>query len=83
MTLLINKTLLIGYYLLNLGYMTVSILSWEVVDSKLGVINVVSERVGIIMVTLALMHYFNIAVISLFGKYLMSQSKKLDSTLSD
>ena len=73
MTALLNKFLLIGYYLLNLGYMAISILNWKSINSTLEVINVVSERVGLIVVFLAVMHYFNMTVIAVFGKYIFNQ----------
>ena len=68
MTQLLNKFLLIGYYLMNLGYMAVSIYFWEEIGSFLEMINIVSQRIGLIVLMLAGMHYFNITFIALFGK---------------
>ena len=64
----LNRFLLIGYYLLNLGYLSMSILDWQTITSSFELINTVSERVGQITIFLALMHYFNIGIISIFGR---------------
>jgi len=68
LTMLLNKFLLMGYYLMNLGYMAVSIYFWEQIGSFLEMINIVSQRIGLIVLMLAGMHYFNMIFIALFGK---------------
>lgn len=83
MTNLLNRFLLIGYYLMNLGYMAVSILHWHTITSTLEIINVVSERVGLIVVFLAFIHYFNMASIAIFGKYFINQNQNFQSKSSD
>lgn len=56
----VNKILLTGYYLLNLGYATVVLSFWEKLESPLQMVNSVSQRLGIIILFLGLMHYFNL-----------------------
>ncbi len=68
MTQLVNKFLLIGYYLTNLGYMAVSIYFWGQIGNFMEMINIVSQRIGLIVLMLATMHYFNMTFIALFGK---------------
>lgn len=64
----INKLLLTGYYLFNLGYATIMIYTWQDVTSVDMLISSVSIMAGRIVLTLALMHYMNMAAIYLFGR---------------
>ncbi len=64
----INKILLIGYYLLNIGYATMMISTWAPLHSWKEVIDSVSQMTGFIMLTLGIIHCFNMLVIYLLGK---------------
>ena len=59
----INNTLLVGYYLLNLGYAAIIIRNWKSVNSITEVIASVSAMTGQIILTLSIIHFFNMAVI--------------------
>lgn len=63
----INRLLLIGYYLLNLGYAAVMISTWKTVHTIEEVLVSVVSMTGKIMLTLALIHFLNMAVIYLFS----------------
>ena len=63
----INRLLLIGYYLLNLGYAAVMISTWRTVHSFEEVVVTVVSMTGKIMLTLAVIHFFNMTVIWLFS----------------
>ena len=63
----INRLLLIGYYLLNLGYAALMISGWETVYTIEEVLVTVVSMTGKIMLTLALIHFMNMAVIFLFS----------------
>lgn len=56
----VNNLLLVGYYLLNLGYATVVLSFWEQLDTPMEIVNSVSLKLGIIILGLGLMHYFNL-----------------------
>lgn len=60
----INKLLLIGYYLLNIGYCSVTIISWDRIETSLNLIEVLSTNVAIIILVIAIMHYFNIIMLN-------------------
>jgi len=64
----INKILLTGYYLLNLGYVALMIRFWKTISSLGELIASVTNRTGTIMLTLGAMHFFNMAVIYFIGK---------------
>lgn len=66
----VNKLLLLGYYLLNIGYALLSIQRWNVIVAVQYLISELAMRIGGLIMLLALMHYFNITVL-----YLLSHSK--------
>lgn len=56
----INRLLLLGYYLMNLGFVAISLVFWETIESIPHLIEILSMRIGFIVVSIALMHYFNL-----------------------
>lgn len=64
----INQILLVGYYLLNLGYALLRISHWPIMTTSLDVIETVAYRVGGIVLILGLMHAFNLLLIYLLRK---------------
>jgi len=64
----INRILLVGYYLLNLGYAAVMISTWKTISSFGEVLVTVTRMTGLIMLTLAIIHFFNMTVLYLLGK---------------
>jgi hypothetical protein len=63
----INRFLLLGYYLLNIGYAVLSLSLFPRLESSVQLFSVLAFRVGIIMSSLAIIHYINILVIHLFS----------------
>lgn len=64
----LNRFLLVAYYLVNLGYAAVSINTFSSVDSYLQLAEELSKRLGIIIIGLAILHYFNMYTFSHFSK---------------
>ncbi len=56
----INNILLIGYYLIKLGYAVITIAYWEEITSTLQMLNGLSYHLGIIIIGLAVLHYNNV-----------------------
>lgn len=69
----LNKLLLIGYYLVNLGKAALTITFWENITTTEGLITIVSHKLGSLLILLAIMHFIN-----LIGLYILS--KKTNST---
>lgn len=67
----VNRFLLIGYYLTNLGYAAIMIYNWEHVNNMADVINALSKRISFIVLSMGGMHYLNITLI-----YLLRQNNK-------
>lgn len=64
----INRLLLIGYCLLNLGYAALMISTWKTVHTAEEVLVTVLSMTGKIMLTLAVIHFANMTIIYLLGK---------------
>jgi hypothetical protein len=64
----INKMLLVGYYLLNLGYATIMLSTWKTIHSWTEIVYSVFTMTGKIMLTLAILHFINMAAIFLFSR---------------
>ena len=67
----INKILLVGYYLLNLGYAAVRISSWKKLFSWEDVFISITTMTGEIMLTLGAIHFLNMTAI-----YIISRSHR-------
>lgn len=63
----INRILLTGYYLLNLGYAALMIRSWKTVTGWTDLAASLASMTGKIMLTLAVIHFLNMAVILLIS----------------
>ncbi len=59
----INRLLLLGYYLLNLGYAAILMATWERVETLAGLFELVGAKTGSIIFLLGTIHFFNMAVI--------------------
>ena len=64
----INKILLVGYYLTNIGYAITMIKNWETVENYMEMINVLSFNLATIILLLAFLHYTNVTVLALWRK---------------
>lgn len=58
-----NQVLLIGYYLLNLGYCAMTLISWDKIISYSQLVEVISIKTAIIICIIAILHYFNIYIL--------------------
>lgn len=72
----INKTLLTGYYLLQVGYVFVLMVEQQPIYTCAQLIEVLSSRVGLISVSLGGIHFFNLAVL-----YLVSRKNRITHQL--
>lgn len=61
-----NRLLVIGFYLVNLGFISYRLKGWEA-----GVVEVIPDvgsRIGVSLLVLGLMHFFNMVLIARFGR---------------
>jgi hypothetical protein len=73
----INHFLLVGYYLLNLGYDAYSLSFWPEIISMMDLVNELSLLLGSLVLGLGLIHYFNIYSIIYFSKEIKSLYTKV------
>jgi hypothetical protein len=71
----VNKLLLIAYYLFNIGYSFLKLKQWKkIIDFEM-LVSSLASNIGVLILILAVMHYFNMLVI-----YLLSHSKSFSIT---
>jgi len=58
----VNKLLLVGFYLVNIGYISLALKEYYLIESAQAVIERLSEKLGIIILVLGGMHFLNLIV---------------------
>jgi len=64
----INNLLLVGYYLLNLGYAAATLSYWPSILDLNQLIGIIGLKLGQIILLLGVIHYINMLVTYLFSK---------------
>lgn len=64
----VNNMLLVGCYTLNVGYVALVIAQWEPIVDVAQMISVLSQRIALILFTLAWLHYQNIGVLLIWAR---------------
>jgi len=64
----VNHLLVVGFYLINLGYVALYLKAGENLDSLRQAIEIVSDKIGIVLLVLDVMHFFNLFVFSRLRK---------------
>src|SRR5262245_14195660 len=60
----VNRLLVVGYYLIKLGYASLMLKLGHEVRDMTGAIEDLSEKVGMVLVVLGIMHFFNLYLFS-------------------
>jgi hypothetical protein len=60
----INQVLLLGYYLLNIGYCAVTLISWQKITSFNQLIETIAVKASIIIFAISILHYLNIIILT-------------------
>lgn len=71
----INKMLLIGYYLVNLGYTVLNLSFWGNVHSLKTMLDTLSLKLSAILIILGVLHCFNIWILAQLAKKSMFSNK--------
>jgi hypothetical protein len=58
----VNHLLVVGFYLINVGYVALALRSGAQVDSGRSAIELVCDKLGIVLIVLGVMHFFNIYI---------------------
>lgn len=67
----INKVLLVGYYLVNIGYASLTLSGWETINSVLQMVELIAIKVSTIVCILSILHYLNIIILTTSSKKLI------------
>jgi hypothetical protein len=59
----VNKLLLVGFYLINIGYAVYTLKIINTIDTPQEVIEILSEKIGWIILVLGAMHFFNLFIL--------------------
>lgn len=63
-----NHLLVVGFYLVNLGWILLTLRFGASPEDAADVIRFLSTKIGIVVVALGLMHFFNMNAIAKFGR---------------
>ena len=64
----INHLLVVGFYLINIGYVSLALSVEQNVISLRQAMELVSDKVGVVLLVLGLMHFFNLFIFSRIRK---------------
>lgn len=64
----VNHLLVVGFYLVNIGFVSLYLKTTEVIEGTRGVFEVLSGKMGIVLMVLGLMHFFNLYVFTRMRK---------------
>lgn len=56
----VNHLLVVGFYLVNIGFVSLYLKTSEVIEGTQGVFEILSGKMGIVLLVLGLMHFFNL-----------------------
>jgi hypothetical protein len=75
----VNTLLLVGFYLLNIGYAVYTLKIWDTLASSQDMIEMLSEKIGWIILVLGAFHFFNLFILfSLRRKAQQTVQQNLD-----
>ncbi len=60
----INHLLVVGFYLINIGYVALALKEGQAPGNLQGVLEILSRKVGVVLLVLGAMHFFNLIVFS-------------------
>lgn len=64
----VNQLLVVGFYLVNIGFVTLALRTRETVVNAREAIELLSVKVGIVLLVLGAMHFLNILVFSRYRR---------------
>jgi hypothetical protein len=64
----VNHLLVVGFYLINIGYVALALRATDTLNTLRASIELVSDKVGLVLLVLGFMHFFNLFVFSRIRK---------------
>lgn len=69
----INHLLVVGFYLINIGYVALALKEASTPQDMRGILEMLSGKIGIVLLVLGGMHFFNLLVLSKMRRRALSQ----------
>jgi hypothetical protein len=60
----VNHLLVVGFYLINIGFVSLALKTGDVISTSRAAIELLSDKMGMVMLILGGMHFFNLFVFS-------------------
>ncbi|HEV2400917.1 MAG TPA: hypothetical protein VGS27_28545 [Candidatus Sulfotelmatobacter sp.] len=60
----VNHLLVVGFYLINIGFVSLALKTADVINTSRAAIELLSDKMGVILLLLGGMHFFNLFVFS-------------------
>ena len=60
----VNHLLVVGFYLINIGFVSLALKTADVINTSRAAIELLSDKMGMVMLILGGMHFFNLYVFS-------------------
>ena len=64
----VNHLLVVGFYLINVGYVTLALRTTSQVDDARASMELVCDKIGVVLLVLGVMHFLNLYVFSRLRK---------------
>jgi len=71
----INQILLLAYYLLNIGYCAMTLISWQKISTSPQLIETICLKTAVIIFIISILHYLNILIITKYIQKLIHNNK--------
>jgi hypothetical protein len=72
----VNRLLVVGFYLVNLGYVAVAMRTHESIDTIAQALEALSRKVGTVLLVLGALHLFNVFAL---GRYRRSRQRRRET----
>src|SRR5579863_8093702 len=60
----VNHLLVVGFYLINIGFVSLALKTADVISTSRAAIELLSDKMGLVLLILGCMHFFNLYVFS-------------------
>jgi hypothetical protein len=64
----VNHLLVVGFYLVNLGWIVVTLRTPQALDAGREAVELLSSKIGTVLLVLGIMHFFNVFLFSSFRR---------------
>src|SRR5437879_1614802 len=58
----VNSLLVVGFYLINVGYVTLAMRTNTTLDGARQAIELICDKIGVVLLVLGIMHFFNLYI---------------------